>query len=161
MARSKQSRKTNLIAILLLLAGIGFGKSYENWMSTSVSFARDHYGDMTESYQIVSEELPPEVVAELEAKEPPKGTEDYIRYVFGDHADEALKVAYCESKFRAKAVGGLGERGVFQLHPIHRARIAKLGLEWDDMFNAHRNTDVAKILFDEQGWGIWSCHIAL
>jgi soluble lytic murein transglycosylase-like protein len=39
--------------------------------------------------------------------------------VFGDRAADACYVAWHESSWRAGATGALGERGLFQIHPIH------------------------------------------
>ena len=53
-----------------------------------------------------------------------------IRSVFGRNADAALRVARCESGFNTYAVGSAGERGLFQIHPIHRSWV-----NWGAMFN--------------------------
>lgn len=39
--------------------------------------------------------------------------------VFGEHADDACYVAFRESTWRKGATGRLGERGYFQIHPVH------------------------------------------
>jgi hypothetical protein len=47
------------------------------------------------------------------------GCPDAIVEVFGDRAAEACFVAWRESNWRPGATGSLGERGYFQIHPLH------------------------------------------
>lgn len=39
--------------------------------------------------------------------------------VFGSRCAKAWAVAYCESRGNPRAVGSAGERGLFQIHPVH------------------------------------------
>jgi hypothetical protein len=39
--------------------------------------------------------------------------------VFGDRAPDACYVAWRESSWRQYATGALGEKGYFQIHPVH------------------------------------------
>ena len=77
--------------------------------------------------------------------------------------DTALYVFRCENGFdayeywRPDVIGGQGERGIAQIHPIHLERIHNLGYTWDDMFNPTANLAVAYSLFQEQGWEPWAC----
>ena len=53
----------------------------------------------------------------------------------------------------ADVVGALGERGAAQIHPIHRERMASLGLD----FGKERDRLIwAGILWTERGWSAWS-----
>lgn len=67
---------------------------------------------------------------------------------------EALNVITCESKWNTKAVGSLGERGLFQIHPIHKSRMATLGLDYD---NESDRIKFAVVKWRESGWSAWSC----
>jgi hypothetical protein len=42
--------------------------------------------------------------------------------VFGDRAADACYVAWRESSYRAGATGSRGEKGYFQIHPVHGAK---------------------------------------
>lgn len=63
----------------------------------------------------------------------------------------------CESTMNPRAVGSAGERGLTQIHPIHRQRIERLGFTWDDMFDPAANLTVAFDIYSEQGARPWSC----
>ena len=78
----------------------------------------------------------------------------YIRHVFGDKADEALKIVGCESKFNPKAIGDGGKSiGLFQIHTTWHK------IEPRFLKNFKINTQVAYQLFKESGnsWNLWSC----
>ena len=85
-----------------------------------------------------------------------------IKDVFGEKAEEALKVARCESKLGLyKCNDGLNSNGsvdcgIFQVNSIH-------GVSRKWLNNYKINILIAKQLYDEQGgWGAWysskSCH---
>jgi len=69
----------------------------------------------------------------------------------------ASRIMLCESGGDATEVGAAGERGLMQIHPIHRPLIADLGYTWDQMFDADANMEVARALYDQSGWSPWSC----
>ena len=76
---------------------------------------------------------------------------------------EAVNVAYhivaAESKGNPYAEGGAGERGIFQIHPIHfgYGQQTLLGYTWDDMWNPVANAAVAAWLYKNQGgWRPWT-----
>jgi soluble lytic murein transglycosylase-like protein len=81
--------------------------------------------------------------------------EDMIRIQFGRRADEALRIARCESKLNSKARSYSGARGVFQLMPVHAWRIARVGGK--DLYDAKTNIKVAKHLQRDEGWRPWVC----
>lgn len=49
------------------------------------------------------------------------GCPEIIVETFGERHEFACYVAWRESSYRADATGKLGERGWFQIHPIHGA----------------------------------------
>ncbi len=107
---------------------------------------------------------------------------DIIADIFPNDYANALVIVNCESRFDPKAIGAShNERGLFQVHPGHfdgrwqRPRgsnianlpLVKAGFTWDDMFDPLKNTQAARIIFDDNGqkWGrrtpssplIWTC----
>jgi soluble lytic murein transglycosylase-like protein len=77
---------------------------------------------------------------------------------FGPNADAALRVAWCESRYDPFAVGAAGERGIFQIHPVHIGNLARLGLSWDAMFDAEANATYAAYLSrGGTDWSHWTC----
>ena len=73
-------------------------------------------------------------------------------------AQGAGAVIQCESRWRAGAVNpSSGATGLFQVHPIHRARVERMGYTWADMLEPLANLHVALTIWGEQGWGPWSC----
>lgn len=75
-----------------------------------------------------------------------------------DFARDAGTVIACESNWRADAVNlTSGTRGLFQLHPVHKKRIERLGYTWADMLDARLNTIVALTIWREQGFRPWEC----
>jgi hypothetical protein len=64
----------------------------------------------------------------------------------------------CESSWNRWAVGRFGERGLFQIHPVHRYGIvARMGYSWDDMFEVEPNIRVAVEIRYAQGLRAWTC----
>lgn len=57
-----------------------------------------------------------------------------------------------------RAVGRVyGERGLFQIHPVHRGEIeAWTRWTWDDMFEVEANVEMAMELLLRQGLGAWA-----
>ena len=77
--------------------------------------------------------------------------EEYVR---------AMLVAWCESRGDPLRVGRYGERGVMQIHPVHRPFAEALGYTWDSMLELGQNIAVAAALARRDGFGIWSCSSA-
>jgi len=75
--------------------------------------------------------------------------ETAIRYVFGRHAEEALVVAWCESRFRTWARNGQ-YLGLFQMGSSERARFGHGD-------TALAQARAAKRYFDVSGWSPWQC----
>jgi len=80
---------------------------------------------------------------------------DYIRSKFGN--GYAVKVAVCESGLNQYATGSAGERGIFQIHPVHAYSMTKQGFTWDSMYQWKANIDYAYMLYIWQGWNPWTC----
>lgn len=79
----------------------------------------------------------------------PGGCPSLIIEVFGPTAGAACRVAQCESGFDWNATGAAGERGIFQLHPVHGAYSS---------YDPYTNVSYAYQL--SQGgtnWGPWTC----
>lgn len=66
---------------------------------------------------------------------------------FPEQADFAWDVVLCESGASRRAVGSAGERGAFQVHPLH-------GPVPDDFEGQVKQ---ARDLYERYGWVIWSC----
>lgn len=79
-----------------------------------------------------------------------------ITATFGSNAKDALAIAQCESGLNPSAVSN-GNYGLFQINSVHRDLVASMGYSWDRILDPGVNTAVAKRLYDEQGWGPWSC----
>jgi len=84
-----------------------------------------------------------------------EGIASEIRRTF--NSEFAVKVAICESGLNPLAVGSHGERGIFQIHPVHISSLQKVGFTWNDMFDYQKNIQYAKLLYGWQGWSPWSC----
>lgn len=82
----------------------------------------------------------------------------FVAASFPDNTGDATCIAWKETRFKADAVGGDGERGPFQIHPIHFAYGASpaYGYTWADMFDAYANADVAARIQRDQGWRPWT-----
>lgn len=91
-----------------------------------------------------------------------KSVEAEIREVFGEYAEQALKVARCESGLRPTALNdknknGTSDSGVFQINSVHGVRTKWLN-------NQSINIRIAYQLFVESGyqWTHWRasnhCH---
>ena len=85
--------------------------------------------------------------------------EYYMEIIWEWVAEEAKAVFLgCENRsVDHHAVGAAGERGIAQLHPVHRHRFESKGWSWDDAFDPVYNLVVAKSIYDEQGWEPWTC----
>lgn len=83
--------------------------------------------------------------------------EEMICNTFGDQCQKALSVVRCESSFNAGTVGAAGERGLFQIHPVHIPYLQDRGMTWDSMFDPASNIAYAYDLYSRSGWGPWTC----
>lgn len=107
--------------------------------------------------------LPPVTAPPTTAPSPPPveyavgSLEEMICATFGDQCAKALSVVHCESRFNPGTVGAAGERGLFQIHPVHIPYLADRGLSWDAMFDPASNIAYAHDLYSRSGWGPWTC----
>jgi soluble lytic murein transglycosylase-like protein len=76
-----------------------------------------------------------------------------IRRTFPADPVVATCIAWRESRLEPRAVGRLGERGLFQIHPVHRAW---LGARWARLFDPVENARAARDLQRRAGWRPWS-----
>jgi hypothetical protein len=93
----------------------------------------------------------------------PTSLEQKIRAKFGESADTALAIAFCESGIREEAIGDghiayyqdgieYGKSyGIFQVRHLP----GRPSPEW--LLNADNNIEYAYQLFQRSGWNPWSC----
>lgn len=77
--------------------------------------------------------------------------ETAIRYVFGPYASQALRVAWCESRYSIYATNGQ-YLGLFQMGSFARARYGHAWNAWAQAISAYR-------YFVDSGkdWSPWAC----
>ena len=73
--------------------------------------------------------------------------------VFGSRCAYALRIAQCESNLNPRAVGGAGERGIFQVHPVHFRRFNAARL-FDPLYNARA---AFALSHGGRDWSPWTC----
>lgn len=85
--------------------------------------------------------------------------QEWIILHFGAEAPAAIRVAQCESSMNPNAVSpGGGNHGLFQINNVHRATFERVtGRPWSDRYDAGANAQFAHWLWEQQGWGPWSC----
>ena len=85
-----------------------------------------------------------------------------IEAIFSDVPGQATTIATCESTMNPYAVSSTNDHGLFQINAVHRADFeAVTGLPWSSVYSAYWNTKFARHLYDQQGWGPWTCRKAL
>lgn len=76
-----------------------------------------------------------------------------ICHVFGSRCAAAVRVARCESHLNRYALGSAGERGLFQIHPVH--------FGWVDerrLFEPYYNARIAyRLSRGGRTWRAWTC----
>jgi hypothetical protein len=90
-------------------------------------------------------------------KKKPKSIEDMIEKEFGKYADEALRIAFCESRFDTNDVSSAGAVGVFQIRSVDHGWRVKKVKDGKNLFDPWTNVRVARHIFDHQGWRPWVC----
>lgn len=85
---------------------------------------------------------------------PPKTDRQLVDEIFGW---PGAQLVTCESAWNRYAVGPLGERGLFQVHPIWRREVERLGWTWEQMFEPEPNIRMAVHIRNVQGLRAWAC----
>lgn len=84
--------------------------------------------------------------------------DEIIQKHFGSVADQARRIAHCESTMNPDAVSRTNDHGLFQINAVHRAEFERVtGHAWWRIYDADLNTRYAKHLYDKQSWSPWSC----
>jgi hypothetical protein len=76
-----------------------------------------------------------------------------IEHVFGASASYAKAIAYCESRYYPHAVGAAGERGIFQIHPVHFGSVDESRL-FEPLYNARFAWRMSR---GGTSWAPWTC----
>jgi hypothetical protein len=88
---------------------------------------------------------------------------DVIWWAFRDHPvevrEQAVEVAWCESRHVEDARSPGGHVGWFQFSRVHEGRAAALGFSWERVSTEGTvNAILAEDLYSASGgWGPWSC----
>lgn len=88
----------------------------------------------------------------------PQADKEYVKSrvcaVFAEHCAEALIIAFHESGYSTNAVSATGDFGVMQLNCRWQKR--RVGGDCTRFLDLETNLQVAKQIFNEQGWNPWS-----
>jgi hypothetical protein len=80
-----------------------------------------------------------------------------IRSVWGPDADQAIAIAWRESRCQPDAYNPSGSAGLFQLMmPLHADLFTAVGCPADAWADARCNVLAAHALFEAAGWGPWA-----
>lgn len=89
---------------------------------------------------------------------PAKWTENELRCVvrigFGSQANNAMRVAACESVWQPNAVSRTGDYGLFQINRQWNSEGWRMGA---NIFDPVWNTRIAYYFYKTRGWGDWTC----
>lgn len=100
----------------------------------------------------------------------PDGARRVVCPLFGSRCEQALRIASCETggTFDRRAVGGAGERGWFQVHPVHFGTTIRskhsgaIVVDAGRLFDPRYNARVAYVLSDGgRDWRPWTCRRVL
>jgi len=84
-----------------------------------------------------------------------------VLFWFGDSDQlwgQARQVVHCESTWNPDVTGQAGERGLWQIHPVHRHTFEQVtGQPWSQAYDPFWNSRFARWLYDTQGWRPWTC----
>jgi soluble lytic murein transglycosylase-like protein len=82
---------------------------------------------------------------------------------FGPIADQATRVAQCESSLNPGAVSpGGGNYGLFQINRVHSGQFQSVtGQPWSNVTDPYANARYAAWVYNQSGgWGPWTCRWA-
>lgn len=92
------------------------------------------------------------------------GVEGAITHYFGGAntalGAQARRVAQCESGMNPNAKSPTNDHGLFQLNaPSHSRQFDNVTGSpfYNGVYNAYENAEYARYLYNQQGWGPWSC----
>lgn len=68
----------------------------------------------------------------------------------------AMRITWCESRWKPDAVGNLKEIGLFQIHPTWKYIAQKMNLI--NLFDPEQNAQFAAYLFQHGGWALHWVH---
>ena len=74
-----------------------------------------------------------------------------------DLHDQALDIAYCESRGRPLAIGAAGEIGLFQIMPGYWQSFCAEHAAPGDLYDPVQNSRCALAIWQRSGWQPWSC----
>jgi hypothetical protein len=81
-----------------------------------------------------------------------------IQTYFPEQYDKAVAVATCESGLDPSAVSsGGGNWGLFQINLVHAGLVGSMGYRWAQLTDPFVNAKVARVIYDQSGWGAWAC----
>ena len=84
-------------------------------------------------------------------------TEQAVEWFPASERARARCIVHYESTGNPTATGSAGERGLFQIHPVHRSAFTRLtGKPWSEAYNPVLNGQFAHRLWREQGWSPWT-----
>ena len=84
--------------------------------------------------------------------------QDIVARHFGAAAQQAFNIIQCESNWNPNAVSPTNDHGLFQINAVHASNFtAVTGASWSQVYDPELNTIYAKYLYDQSGWGPWSC----
>lgn len=107
----------------------------------------NYYHEEEVVVEIEEYEVKPIYVGQL-SREEMLGVMDIVEWPI-ETREEALRVAWCESRWRVDAVGSEGEMGLFQIHPYWHS---------DATFDAVGNVRAAmRISNGGSNWWAWVC----
>lgn len=93
-------------------------------------------------------------------------TKQAVCKVFKTRCGAAWRVVMCESRGNPRAVGGAGERGIGQIHPIHfhrtvRSHVGAVYVNPRRLFDPAFNARVMWVMSrGGTDWGPWTCRWA-
>lgn len=155
----KQSNwKSKWVVLILLIIGAFIVLAGRGWRLAEISTA--HAEELIQTVEEVKQQA--EAIKEQNEQLRDKAqvpTKDMIvaeiKKVFGNHSEEALQVAKCESGIADKTninKNGTFDSNIFQINSIHVKRFgAGFIKDWKE------NINVAYKIFDEQNWNPWVC----
>jgi len=149
----KPFKKSNFSGLKLMIATMAIGYALQTYSEPIILFTPCP----NEGCKLVTTVQAKEVAVETIVRTENQQIRDYIKQVFGDQSDNALKILECENAgLNPKAINhnrnGSTDHSIFQVNSIHTKRY---GEEFKTNWRA--NIDVAYKIYQASGWSAWSC----